>query len=169
GDTVQGPILDEDLKSFTGYFPLPVRYGMTAGELAELFNTENHIGANLHVIKMQGYQRDHWYDQTGLRWVNPSPNLRSLTEAALYPGVALVEGTNVSVGRGTSMPFEVLGAPWIDGKQLANYLSRRDIRGVRFVPVSFSPTSANYAGQQCHGVNIILTQREFLDAPELGI
>ena len=110
---VQGPVLDPDLKSFVGYFPLPVRYGMTVGELAQLFNRERGIGAKLHVVKMEGYRREAWFDETGLPWVNPSPNLRSLTQAILYPGVALVESANVSVGRGTATPFEVIGAPWI--------------------------------------------------------
>src|SRR5579883_1783853 len=113
GYTVQGPILDRDLLSFVGYFPLPVRYGMTLGELARMFNTENHIGADLHVIEMQGWRRTDWFDETGITWVNPSPNLRNLTEAILYPGLGMIEGANISVGRGTDTPFEVLGAPWI--------------------------------------------------------
>ena len=116
---VQGPVMDEDLKGFTGYFPLPVRHGMTVGELAGMFNVEGGIGAKLHVIPMQGYSRSLWYDETGLQWVSPSPNLRSLTEEILYPGVALVEGANVSVGRGTDTPFEVVGAPWINGRKLS--------------------------------------------------
>ncbi len=110
---VEGPVLDSDLRSFTGYFPLPVRHGMTVGELARMFNVENRIGADLHVVKMRGYRRTDWFDETGLVWVNPSPNLRSLTEAVLYPGTALIEGANVSVGRGTETPFELIGAPWI--------------------------------------------------------
>ncbi len=115
GSIVEGPILDSDLKSFVGYFQLPVRYGMTMGELAEMFNGEEHLGANLHVIKMQGWERTDWLDETGQQWMNPSPNLRSLTETILYPGVGMVEGANISVGRGTDTPFELLGAPWIDG------------------------------------------------------
>jgi uncharacterized protein YbbC (DUF1343 family) len=118
---------------------------------------------------MQGWMRGDWFDSSGLEWSNPSPNLRSLTEAILYPGVALVEGTNVSVGRGTDTPFELLGAPWINGRELAQYLNGREIRGVRFVPVTFTPAASNYSGQLCHGVNLILTDREFLDSPELGI
>ncbi|EQD35665.1 Uncharacterized conserved protein UCP016719, partial [mine drainage metagenome] len=127
---VQGPMLDPTLTSFTGYFPLPVRHGMTMGELAELFNTENHIGVRLHVIKMRGYRRHDWFDDTGIQWVNPSPNLRTLTETTLYPGVALVESANVSVGRGTDTPFELLGAPWIHSQELADELNRREIAGV---------------------------------------
>jgi uncharacterized protein YbbC (DUF1343 family)/CubicO group peptidase (beta-lactamase class C family) len=169
GAIVQGPMSQPGHENFTNYGPVPVRHGMTLGELAQMFNAEHNIHAKLTVITMQGWMRGDWFDSTGLEWTNPSPNLRSLTEATLYPGVALVEGTNVSVGRGTDTPFEVLGAPWVNARQLSSYLNARQIPGVRFVPVSFTPTSANYAGQQCHGLNIILTQREFLDAPELGI
>ena len=166
---VQGPMLDRELRSFTAYFPLPIRYGMTPGELALLFNNENRIGAKLHVIKMAGYQRASWYDETGLRWVNPSPNLRSLTQTALYPGVALVEGANVSVGRGTASPFEIFGAPWINGKKLADYLSQRKIAGVRFLATSFTPLESPYAKQRCDGVRVVLNNRAALDAPALGI
>ncbi|HEY3698501.1 MAG TPA: exo-beta-N-acetylmuramidase NamZ domain-containing protein [Spongiibacteraceae bacterium] len=166
---VQGPVLDGDIHSFTAYYPLPIRYGMTPGELALLFNTENRIGAKLHVIKMQGYQRASWYDETGLRWINPSPNLRSLTQTALYPGVAMIEGANISVGRGTASPFEVFGAPWIDGKKLAAYLSQRKIAGVRFLATSFTPLESNYHQQRCQGVRIVLSNRNALDAPALGI
>lgn len=166
---VQGPLLDADLKSFTGYFPLPVSHGMTNGELARLFNTENAIGARLRVIPMQGYRRDQWFDQTGLDWINPSPNLRSLTEATLYPGVAIVEGANVSVGRGTSKPFELMGAPWIDGVKLSRYLHKRKISGVDFKAVKFTPTSSLYQGKLCHGVKLLVTDREALDAPLLGV
>jgi uncharacterized protein YbbC (DUF1343 family)/CubicO group peptidase (beta-lactamase class C family) len=169
GSIVQGPVSDPDRQSFTNYFPLPVRHGMTMGELAKLFNRERGIGAHLQVIPMEGWVRGDWYDSTALQWMSPSPNLRSLTEATLYPGVALVEGTNVSVGRGTNTPFEVLGAPWIHGQQLAAYLNARELSGVRFVPVTFTPVSSTHAGQKCEGVNIIVTERNALDAPELGI
>src|SRR5947209_16373012 len=123
----------------------------------------------LQVCPMQGWMRCHWFVSTALTWINPSPNLRSLTEATLYPGVGLVEGTNISVGRGTDTPFEVVGAPWVNAREFAQYLNQRQISGVRFVPVSFTPTSSNYAGQLCHGVNLVLIGREFLDAPELGM
>jgi uncharacterized protein YbbC (DUF1343 family)/CubicO group peptidase (beta-lactamase class C family) len=168
-ELVQGPMLDSNIKSFTAYFPLPVRYGMTPGELAALFNAENRIGADLHVIKMQGYRRTSWYDQTGLRWVNPSPNLRSLTQTALYPGVAMIEGANVSVGRGTNTPFEIFGAPWIDGQRLSSYLNKRKIAGVEFTPATFTPYESNYHRQVCRGVKIELENRDVLDAPALGI
>jgi uncharacterized protein YbbC (DUF1343 family)/CubicO group peptidase (beta-lactamase class C family) len=169
GSFVQGPVADPGHQSFTNYFELPVRHGMTMGELAKLFNSERNINAHLTVIPMEGWMRGDWYDSTGLTWINPSPNLRSLTEAALYPGVALIEGTNVSVGRGTDTPFELLGAPWIKSRELAQYLNARNVSGVRFVPVSFTPGASNYSGQKCEGVNIFLTERNAFDAPELGV
>jgi len=166
---VQGPVLDPDLRSFTGYFPLPVRHGMTVGELARLFNEENSIGADLRVVEMRGYRRTLWYDETGLPWVAPSPNLRSLREAVLYPGTALLEGANVSVGRGTAMPFEVLGAPWVDRDRLASYLNHRRIPGVRFEPLEFRPTAPPFADRTCRGVRVVLADRAALDAPRLGV
>ena len=166
---VQGPVMDRDLRCFTGYFPMPVRYGMTVGELAEMFNNEYKIGAKLHVIKMQGYQRSDWYDETGLKWVNPSPNIRSLTEAILYPGVAMAEGANVSVGRGTETPFELLGAPWINSGKFVEYLNSRRIAGVRFTPVDFMPCSDMYKKKICHGIKIMIVDRRILDPAVLGV
>jgi uncharacterized protein YbbC (DUF1343 family)/CubicO group peptidase (beta-lactamase class C family) len=166
---VQGPVMDRELKSFTGYFPLPARHGMTVGELAEMFNEENNIGARLHVVKMRGYRRTDWYDETGLHWVNPSPNLRTLVQATLYPGVAMVEGTNVSVGRGTGSPFELLGAPWINGRNLADYLNKRIIQGVRFISVDFLPSSDRFKNERCQGVQIVLVDRQALDTAVLGV
>src|SRR5580658_4391211 len=169
GSFVQGPIPDPGRESFTNYASVPARHGMTMGELAKMFNAERNIHARLQVVPLEEWMRGDWYDSTGLTWIDPSPNLRSLTEATLYPGVALVEGTNVSVGRGTDTPFELLGAPWINAGQLAQYLNARDISGVRFVPVSFTPSASTYAGQRCQGVNMILIERNAFDAPELGI
>jgi uncharacterized protein YbbC (DUF1343 family)/CubicO group peptidase (beta-lactamase class C family) len=169
GSFVQGPISDLGRESFTNYWTVPVRHGMTMGELAKLFNGERNLNARLQVVPMEGWIRGDWYDSTGLAWINPSPNLRSLTEATLYPGVALVEGTNVSVGRGTDTPFELLGAPWINASELAQYLNARDISRVRFVPVSFTPTTGAYPDQKCQGVNIILVERNAFDAPQLGV
>jgi uncharacterized protein YbbC (DUF1343 family)/CubicO group peptidase (beta-lactamase class C family) len=169
GSFVQGPVADAGRESFTNYWNLPVRHGMTLGELAKMFNAERKINAKLTVVPMEGWQRGDWFDSTGLEWVNPSPNLRSVTEAALYPGVALIEGTNVSVGRGTDTPFEVVGAPWIKSREMAAYLNSRGIAGVRFVPVAFTPTAAVYGGVKCEGVNIVLTERNAVDAPELGM
>src|SRR5438093_3147453 len=169
GSFVQGPMTDPGRESFVSYGAVPVRHGMTMGELAKMYNSERNINAKLTIIPIEGWMRGDWFDSTALGWVNPSPNLRSLTEATLYPGVALVEGTNVSVGRGTETPFELLGAPWIHGRELAQYLNAREISGVRFVPVSFTPNASNYAGQKCEGVNIVVVERNAFDAPELGI
>jgi uncharacterized protein YbbC (DUF1343 family)/CubicO group peptidase (beta-lactamase class C family) len=169
GSFVQGPLSDANHESFTDYFPEPVRHGMTMGELAKMVNAERHIGAQLQVIPMQGWQPGDWFDSTGLPWVNPSPNLRSLNEGTLYPGVAMIEGTNISVGRGTDTPFEVVGAPWIKGRELAAYLNARSIQSVRFVPVAFTPSSSNFAGERCEGVNLFVLDRNTLDSPELGI
>ncbi len=164
GYDVEGPVADEDLTtkaelSFTAYHALPVRHGLTMGELAMLFNGERKIGADLTVIKMEGWRRADYYDGTGLEWVNPSPNMRSLNEALLYPGIGLLETTNVSVGRGADTPFEIVGAPWIDPVTFAESLNRAGLPGVRFVPVRFSPRASKYSGQQCGGVNILITDR----------
>ncbi len=169
GSFVQGPLSDPGKENFNAYHAVPVRHGMTMGELAQMFNAERHIDAKLKVVPMEGWMRGDWFDSTGLTWINPSPNLRSPTAATLYPGVGLVEGANISVGRGTDTPFELLGAPWIKGRDLAAYLNARNISGVRFVPTEFTPTASNYAGQKCGGVNFVLLDRNSLDAPELGI
>ncbi|MGH9504061.1 MAG: exo-beta-N-acetylmuramidase NamZ domain-containing protein [Terriglobales bacterium] len=169
GSFVQGAIPDPGRESFVNYFPVPVRHGMTVGELAKMFNAERNLNAKLTVVPMEGWMRGDWFDSTALPWINPSPNLRSLTEATLYPGMGLVEGTNVSVGRGTDTPFEVLGAPWIKGTELAQYLNARNISGVRFVPAMFTPGASNYSGQKCEGVNIVLIERNAFDAAELGV
>jgi uncharacterized protein YbbC (DUF1343 family)/CubicO group peptidase (beta-lactamase class C family) len=169
GEYLQGPIADAGRESFVSYWKTPVRHGMTAGELAGMFNSERTINAKLTVMKMEGWMRGDWYDSTGMAWINPSPNMRNLTEAVLYPGLGMIEGTNISVGRGTDTPFELLGAPWIAPTVLAQYLNVREIGGVRFVPLSFTPTASVYAGQKCGGVSVIVTDREALDAPELGL
>jgi uncharacterized protein YbbC (DUF1343 family)/CubicO group peptidase (beta-lactamase class C family) len=169
GSFVQGPVSDEGQEKFTNYFPEPVRHGMTLGELAKMSNSERHIGARLEVVAMEGWQSGDWFDSTGLGWVNTSPNLRSLNEATLYPGVAMIEGTNVSVGRGTDTPFEVVGAPWIKSRELAAYLNGRSIQSVRFVPIVFTPSASNFSGERCEGVNVFVLDRNTLDSPELGI
>ena len=169
GGYLQGPIADEGRESFVSYWKTPIRHGMTVGELARMFNGERAIGAKVTTVKMEGWMRGDWYDSTGIMWINPSPNLRNLTEATLYPGLGMIEGSNISVGRGTDSPFEVLGAPWIAPAILAQYLNAREISGVRFVPVSFTPTASVYSGQKCGGVNLIVTDRDALDAPELGL
>ena len=158
-----------DLTSFITYLPLPVRYGMTIGELARLFNAEKNLGAKLHVVTMRRYERAMWFDQTGFAWVAPSPNLRKLEQAVLYPGVGMIEGANVSVGRGTDTPFELMGAPWIDGKALADALQRARLAGVRFEAATFTPREWVYPGQQCQGVRFVVTDRNRLDTPLLGL
>jgi len=169
GQDVEGPVADPDALSFTAYHPIPIRHGMTVGELALLFNAERKIGADLHVVRMEGWKREYWFDQTGQEWVNPSPNMRSLTAATLYPGIALLETTNVSVGRGTDRPFELLGAPWMDGRRVAEELNRRGIPGVRFIPIRFTPQASTFAGEECGGVAIVVTERAAVRPVRLGL
>jgi uncharacterized protein YbbC (DUF1343 family)/CubicO group peptidase (beta-lactamase class C family) len=170
GSFVQGPVSDAGHSSYTGFMPLPVRHGMTMGELARYFNGEAHLGASLTVIPMKGWQRGDWYDSTSLLWVNPSPNLRTLNEATLYPGLGMIESSNISVGRGTDTPFAWIGAPWIDATQFAAALNHRLIPGIRFVPVEFTPQAPYpYADQVCHGVQFVITGRNQLNVPELGV
>jgi len=169
GSFVQGAIPDAGRDSFVNYFPVPVRHGMTMGELAKMFNAERNINARLTVVPVEGWMRGDWYDSTSIPWINPSPNMRSLTEAILYTGVGVVEGTNISVGRGTDTPFELLGAPWVKATELAKYLNGRNISGVRFVPLNFTPNASVYSGQKCEGVNIVLVDRNAFDGPELGL
>ena len=170
GSFVQGPVSDTGNSSYTGFMPLPARHGMTLGELARYFNGEGHLGASLTVVPMKGWQRGDWYDATSLLWVNPSPNLRSLSEATMYPGIGMIESSNISVGRGTDTPFAWIGAPWIDATELATALNKRMIPGIRFVPVEFTPSAPYpYAGQVCRGVQFVITNRNELNAPEVGI
>jgi uncharacterized protein YbbC (DUF1343 family)/CubicO group peptidase (beta-lactamase class C family) len=169
GVTIEGPILDGDKLSFTGYFPMPLRYAMTPGELAQLFNAENKIGAELHVIAMKDWHRADRYEATGLTWIPPSPNLRSLNAALLYPGVEILQAGGVSVGRGTDAPFEVFGAPWIEPVAMADALNRRFIPGVRFVPTRFTPASGLYAGQLCGGISLVITDRASLNSMLMGL
>jgi uncharacterized protein YbbC (DUF1343 family)/CubicO group peptidase (beta-lactamase class C family) len=169
GADVEGPVADADKLSFTAYHTIPVRHGMTVGELARLYNEERRIGCDLRVVEMARWRRAMWLDATGLVWVNPSPNMRSLTEATLYPGVGLLELTNLSVGRGTNTPFELVGAPWIDGQRLAAYLNERRVAGLRFVPVRFTPDASVFKGEECGGVNIVVTDRAQLRAVQAGI
>ncbi|HXG34114.1 MAG TPA: exo-beta-N-acetylmuramidase NamZ domain-containing protein [Bryobacteraceae bacterium] len=170
GVRVEGPLLDKELLSFVGYFPLPLVHGMTVGELARLFNGENRVGADLHVVTMRGWQRGDWFDSTGLVWVDPSPNMRSFNAALLYPGVAMLEASpNYSVGRGTDAPFEQVGADWIRGRELAAYLNARFLPGVRVYPTRFRPASSRFAGQWIEGVRFIVTDREAFSAARLGL
>ena len=160
GVDMAGPALDSGRESFVGFHPIPVRHGMTVGELARMFRSELGLQLDLHVVEVLGWKRSDYFDATGLVWVNPSPNMRSLTEAVLYPGIGLLETTNLSVGRGTDTPFEVIGAPWIDAMKLARRLNASQLPGVRFVPIRFTPESSKFAGQRCDGVNIIITNRD---------
>ena len=169
GSFVQGPVSDEGTERFTNYFIEPVRHGMTMAELAKMVNAERHIDARLQIVAMEGWQPGDWFDSTGLTWVNTSPNLRSVIEATLYPGVGMIEGANVSVGRGTDTPFELVGAPWIKGREFAAYLNARSIQSVRFVPIVFTPSGSNFSGERCEGVNLIVLDRNTFDAPELGV
>ena len=170
GFHVEGPALDEAMTSFTGYFPaMPVRHGMTFGELAQLLNGERKIGAALTVVRMKNWQRSRWFDETGQPWINPSPNMRNLIQATLYPGIGAFEGTNISVGRGTDTPFEQIGAPWIDGVQLADALNGRALPGIRFYPIRFTPGSSKYANEECQGVFLVVTDRMALRPVRLGV
>ncbi len=169
GVTIEGPALDKAQVSFVGYFaPMPIRHGMTLGELAKLFNAENKIGANLTVVQLRSWQRDHWFDATGIPWINPSPNMRNLIQATLYPGIGAIEGTNISVGRGTDTPFEQIGAPWIDGVKLADTLNGRNLPGIRFYPVRFTPASSKHANKECQGVFLVVTDRAALRPVRVG-
>ena len=169
GVEVEGPLADADKLSFTAYYRLPIRHGMTVGELALLFNGERQINADLQVVRVENWRRESWFDETGLAWINPSPNMRSLTEATLYPGIGLLETTNVSVGRGTDTPFEVVGAPWIDGRRLATGLNGARLPGVRFVPVRFTPRSSVHKDAECGGINIVVTDRAQFEPITTGL
>jgi uncharacterized protein YbbC (DUF1343 family)/CubicO group peptidase (beta-lactamase class C family) len=170
GGRVEGPLADPDRLSFTAYHTIPVRYGMTPGELFRMLAAEHGLPPDLvRVVEMRGWSPDLWYDETGLEWVNPSPNMRSLAAAALYPGVGLLETTNLSVGRGTDTPFEWIGAPWLDGRRLAAYLTARKIPGVRFTPVHFTPSASVFAGERCGGVRFDVVDRDVLSSVALGV
>jgi uncharacterized protein YbbC (DUF1343 family)/CubicO group peptidase (beta-lactamase class C family) len=170
GWQIEGPAADEPFVGFTAYMTqMPIRHGMTMGELARLFNDEKKIGAQLTVVPLANWRRDFWYDQTGLSWINPSPNMRNLNQATVYPGIGAIEYSNVSVGRGTDQPFEQIGAPWIDGRALAAALNERELSGVRFYPVTFTPISSKYAKEVCHGVFLVLTNRAVLQPVRVGL
>jgi uncharacterized protein YbbC (DUF1343 family) len=169
GVQIEGPSLEPAELGFTAYYPMPVRHAMTLGEMARLFNAENKIGAALTVVEMKYWNRDDWFDDTGLMWVNPSPNMRNMVAASLYPGIGAIEASNLSVGRGTDTPFEQVGAPWIDGLRLAAELNRRSLPGVRFYPMSFTPTSSKFANQLCQGVFITVTDRSRLRPVRVGL
>jgi uncharacterized protein YbbC (DUF1343 family) len=169
GVHVEGPMLDADKRSFIGYMPLPIRYGMTIGELARYFNVENKISARLQVVEMKGWRRNYFFWDTGQLWVDPSPNMRSMPAALLYPGLCLLEGTNVSVGRGTDRPFEIIGAPWIEPRRLAAELRDARLLGVEFVPLYFTPSASTNQGVRCGGVSLIISNPIQLNSVLLGL
>jgi uncharacterized protein YbbC (DUF1343 family) len=169
GERVEGPMLDPDRTNFVGYFPMPVRMGMTLGEMAKMFNVERKIGCVLHVIRMQNWRRRDWFDETGLPWVNPSPNLRSSTAEILYPGLEILQAGDVSVGRGTDNPFERMGAPWIRGEDFAEAINRSAIPGVRFEAERFTPDSGLYKGELCDGARVVVTDRATFQPVRMGI
>jgi uncharacterized protein YbbC (DUF1343 family) len=168
GWQIEGPV-PAPSANFLGYHPMPIRHGLTMGELARLFNGERKLGADLSVVPVEGWVRDAWFDQTGLPWVNPSPNMRNLNQATLYPGIGAIEFSNISVGRGTDQPFEQIGAPWIDGPRLAAALNARKLPGIRFYPVVFTPASSRYEKQVCQGVFMIVTDRATLQPVRVGL
>ncbi|MCP4044468.1 MAG: DUF1343 domain-containing protein, partial [Gammaproteobacteria bacterium] len=169
GITVSGPVLDEGRQSFVGFHPLPVRHGMTTGELARMFKAELLLELDLVIVQLEHWQRAEYFDTTGLKWINPSPNMRSLTEAVLYPGIGLLETTNLSVGRGTDTPFELFGAPWLDGNMLARKLIQLKLSGVRFEAIEFTPDSSKFEGELCSGISIHITDREQFNSFQTGL
>ena len=169
GVTVSGPVLDEGRQSFTGFHRLPVRHGMTTGELALMFKTELQLDLELEIIEIKGWKRADYFDLSGLRWVNPSPNMRSLTEAITYPGIGLLETTNLSVGRGTGTPFELFGAPWLDGDLLTRELGALNLPGVEFRALEFTPDASKFTGELCGGVGIRITDRNRYEPVRTGL
>jgi uncharacterized protein YbbC (DUF1343 family) len=169
GEIIEGPMLDPDKTNFVAYFPIPVRYGLTIGELAQLFNGENHIGADLHVITMKNWHRNYFFESTGMRWIPPSPALRTVKGSVLYPGIEILQSPGVSVGRGTQAPFEEFGAPWMNGDEVAAALNERHIPGVHFAAQPFIPISGPYSGQRCGGVSIRITDRFAVRSMRTGL
>jgi uncharacterized protein YbbC (DUF1343 family)/CubicO group peptidase (beta-lactamase class C family) len=174
GWQIEGPLSrvpgqGESPNTFIAYLPMPIRHGMTLGELARLYNEQNKINVDLTVIAMENWSRDQWFDETGLAWINPSPNMRNMNQATLYPGIGAIEYSNISVGRGTDQPFEQIGAPWINGRQLAERLNARRIPGIRFYPVTFTPTASKYSNEECQGVFMVVTNRSVLPAVRVGV
>jgi uncharacterized protein YbbC (DUF1343 family) len=169
GNIVEGPMLDADKTNFVGYFPLPVRYGLTIGELAQFFNAENHIGADLHMIAMKNWHRNYFFESTGIKWIPPSPNLRTTKGSILYPGIEILQNADVSVGRGTPTPFEEFGAPWMDGDDVARALNERHLPGVGFTGKPFIPIGGPHSGQRCGGVSMRITDRAAIRSMRVGL
>lgn len=169
GIDVSGPMLDPKTESFVGFHSLPIRHGMTIGELAKMFRDELKLDLDLQVIPCEGWRRSDYWESTGLTWVNPSPNMRSLHQAILYPGIGILETTNVSVGRGTDTPFEVVGAPWIHGRELASQMNEQQLTGVVFIPVEFTPSTSKFEKELCSGINIAITDRRVFEPVAVGL
>ncbi len=169
GEIIEGPMLDADKTNFKAYFPLPVRYALTIGELAQFFNAENHIGADLHVITMRNWHRNYFFESTGIKWIPPSPNLRTIKGSVLYPGIEILQSAGVSVGRGTQTPFEEFGAPWMNGDEVAAALNARNLPGVRFAGQPFIPIAGLYSGHRCGGVSIKITDRFKVRSMRVGL
>ncbi|MGH9559395.1 MAG: exo-beta-N-acetylmuramidase NamZ family protein, partial [Bryobacteraceae bacterium] len=169
GVHVEGPLLDADLHSFVGCYAMPVRHGLTLGELANMANAERKLHADLHVVKMKNWQRGDWFDSTGLSWIDPSPNLRGLNAATLYDGVAMLETSGISVGRGTDAPFEQIGADWIHGRELADFLNRRAIPGLRVYATRFTPSASVFKGKTIQGVRFVILDRDQFNSVRLGL
>jgi len=169
GEIVEGPMLDADKTNFVGYFPLPVRYGLTIGELAQLFNAENHIGVDLHVIAMKNWHRNYFFESTGIKWIPPSPNLRTTKGSILYPGIEILQNAGVSVGRGTQTPFEEFGAPWLNGDDVASALNERHLPGLHFTAQPFIPIVGLYSGERCGGVAVRITERGAVRSMRMGL
>ena len=168
GHICNGNVLDPKFASFVGRYPIPIRYGLTIGELAQLFNEAFSLGVELHVVKMQNWQRNQYWNDTGLPWVPPSPNMPTLNTAIVYPGTCFFEGTNISEGRGTARPFEQFGAPFIDGHRIADELNEMQLPGTMFRPVYFQPSASKHAGSICQGVQLHVTQHEAFDPLRTG-
>lgn len=160
GNIIEGDVLDLKFRSFTGYFPIPTRYGMTVGELAKYYVGENKMKLDLKIVEMENWKRNMWFDQTGLKWINPSPNMRSLESALIYPGLGVLETTNFSVGRGTDNPFMIYGSPWLENINLVNYLNNKNIEGIKFESIEFIPDSSVFSKQINKGFKINITNRD---------
>jgi uncharacterized protein YbbC (DUF1343 family) len=169
GIDVAGPVLDDGLQSFVGFHTIAVRHGMTVGEFARMFKDELGLDLDLQVVRVAGWHRSEFFDDTGLAWVNPSPNMRSLTAALLYPGIGLLETTNVSVGRGTDTPFELIGAPWFNGKALAKTMNALRLPGITFTATQFTPDASTFADEACEGVRLTITDRTAFEPLTTGL
>jgi len=169
GEIIEGPMLDPDKTNFVAYFPIPVRYALTIGELAQFFNSENHINTDLHVIAMKNWHRNYFFESTGVRWIPPSPNLRTLKGSIVYPGLEILQSAGVSVGRGTEAPFEEFGAPWMDGEKVASALNAAHLPGLKFVSQPFIPVTGLYAGKRCNGVGIRIGDRGAVRSMRMGL